>query len=173
MTILETGRLILRTLTEDDFDNLCTILQDEKAMYAYEHAFSNEEVSAWLQNQLDRCRENGFGLYAVLLKPEGIFIGQAGITMQPLNGETVPEIGYLFQRKHWNRGYATEAAIALKNYAYETLGLSKIYSIIRDSNITSQKVAVKNGMNPVCMITKHYYDMDMPHIVYCAEKGLT
>lgn len=171
MTILETDRLVLRELTEDDFDNLRTILQDEKAMYAYEHAFSEEEVTAWLQNQMRRYREDGFGLYAVLLKPEGTFIGQAGITMQPLNGGTVPEIGYLFQRAHWRCGYAAEAAAALKNHAFNTLGITKIYSIIRDSNTASQMVAVKNGMKPVCTVNKHYYGIDMPHIVYSIEKN--
>lgn len=170
MTVLETNRLVLRELTEDDFDNLCTILQDEKAMYAYEHAFSNEEVDAWLQNQLRRYREDGFGLYAVIQKATGSFIGQAGITMQPLNGKTVPEIGYLFQRAHWHNGYAAEAAAALKNYAFETLGITKIYSIIRDNNTASQKVALKNGMKPVCTVSKHYYGKDMPHIAFCIEK---
>ena len=90
MKILETQRLILRKLTQDDYGGLCNILQDKEAMYAYEHAFSDAEVQDWLINQQRRYKEDGFGLYAVLLKETGRFIGQAGITMQKTPDETVP-----------------------------------------------------------------------------------
>ena len=169
--ILETQRLCFRRLTQDDFGNLCTILQDPKAMYAYEHAFSDEEVQQWLDRQLERYREYGFGLWAVLLKQTGEFIGQAGLTMQDCDGEQLLEIGYLFRRVYWHNGYATEAARALKQYAFDTLGAQRVYSIIRDTNIASQKVAMRNDMLPVEQFVKHYYGMDMPHIVFCAQRG--
>ncbi|GHT42276.1 hypothetical protein AGMMS49965_13470 [Bacteroidia bacterium] len=66
MNILETNRLVLRELTEFDFAELCAILQDEEVMYAYEHAFSNEEVQDWLNRNLKRYSDNGFGLWAVI-----------------------------------------------------------------------------------------------------------
>ena len=66
--ILETDRLILREMTENDFDALCNILQDAEVMYAYEHAFSDEEVHDWLDRQLNRYKQYGFGLWAVILK---------------------------------------------------------------------------------------------------------
>ena len=88
-----------------------------------------------------------------------------------LNGEQVLEIGYLFRRAYWHQGYATEAARALKQYAFDTLGAQRVYSIIRDTNIASQKVAMRNGMLPVHQFVKHYYGVDMPHIVYCAQRG--
>ena len=152
--ILETPRLRFRRLTEDDFDNLCTILQDPQAMYAYEHAFSDEEVREWLDRQLARYQEYGFGLWAVLHKDTDEFIGQAGLTMQDCDGEQVLEIGYLFRRAYWHQGYATEAARALKQYAFDTLGAQRVYSIIRDTNIASQKVAMRNGMLPVHQFVK-------------------
>lgn len=77
---LETKRLILRPLTEKDEINLKRTLQDEKAMYAYEGAFTDEEVTAWLTRQLARYEKWGFGLYAVILKETGAFIGQCGLT---------------------------------------------------------------------------------------------
>ena len=91
--ILETERLYLRKLNKDDFSNLCSILQDAQVMYAYEHAFSDDEVSEWLCRQLSRYEKDGFGLWAVILKETGEFIGQCGITMQDCNGTEVPEIG--------------------------------------------------------------------------------
>ena len=169
-TILETPRLLLREMTTSDLPAICRVLQDEKTMYAYEHAFSDEEAQAWLNNQLRRYREDGFGLWAVVLKESGEIIGQCGITLQDVNGEWVPEVGYLFERAYWHRGFATEAAIACKEYAFNVLGLDTVYTIIRDNNIASQNVAKRNGMTVCGRIVKHYYGMDMPHLVYRAER---
>ena len=169
-TILETPRLLLREMTTSDLPATCRVLQDEKTMYAYEHAFSDEEAQAWLNNQLRRYREDGFGLWAVVLKESGEIIGQCGITLQDVNGEWVPEVGYLFERAYWHRGFATEAAIACKEYAFNVLGLDTVYTIIRDNNIASQNVAKRNGMTVCGRIVKHYYGMDMPHLVYRAER---
>ena len=96
--ILETERLALRRLEETDFDALAAILQDPQVMYAYEHGFSTEEVRQWLDRQLERYAEYGFGLWAVLDKTSGELIGQCGITMQDWNGRNVPEIGYHLRR---------------------------------------------------------------------------
>lgn len=168
--ILETKRLYLREMEQSDYSGLCKILQDEKVMYAYEHAFSDDEVQAWLDKQLRRYIEDGFGLWAVILKETDEMIGQCGISIQDCGGKQVPEVGYLFQRKFWHQGYATEAAIACKEYAFDTLNIEEVYTIIRDINIASQKVAVRNGMERRGMIMKHYYGMDMPHYYYSIRK---
>ena len=170
--ILETERLYLRKLTPADRAALCETLQDKEAMYAYEHAFSDEEADAWLARQIARYREDGFGLWAVIRKEDGAFLGQCGITMQDVRGERVPEIGYLFARKYWHKGYATEAARACKQYAFETLGLPAVYSIIRENNLPSRRVAERNGMRVVDTIVKHYYGFVMPHFVYRVEKQI-
>lgn len=164
--ILETDRLYLREMEQRDFDSLCKILKDPKAMYAYEHAFSDEEVQAWLDKQLMRYKAYGFGLWAVIEKSGGKMIGQCGLTMQDFDGKEVLEIGYLFQRAFWHKGFATEAAIACKEYAFENLKADEVYSIIRDNNIPSQNVAVRNGMTVCGKFIKHYYGMDMPHLAF-------
>ncbi len=164
--ILETKRLLLRELEPADFDHLCTILQDAETMTAYEHAFSDEEVGDWLERQRTRYRRDGFGLWAVELRETGAFVGQAGLTLQDAGGRTVTEIGYLFRRDCWHRGYAIETAAACKRYAFETLGCREVYSIIRDTNLASQRVAIRNGMLPVGRMIKHYYGMDMPHLLF-------
>ncbi len=167
--ILQTERLFLRKLTADDLPALRRILQDKEVMYAYEHAFTEEEVREWLARQFERYEEYGFGLWAVCRKETGQMIGQCGITMQDWEGKLVPEVGYLFEKAYWHRGFATEAAIACKEYAFHKLGFSQVYSIIRDNNLPSQAVAKRNGMKPVGQFTKHYYGIDMPHIVFCAS----
>lgn len=169
--ILETKRLILRKLTPADETALRRVLQDKDAMYAYEHAFSDEEVQNWLQNQLRRYREDGFGLWGAALKENGELIGQCGLTYQQFGEKNVVEVGYLFERVHWHRGFATEAAIACKRYAFDVLGLDEVYSIIRENNLPSRRVAERNGMQICGEIVKYYYGMVMPHVVYRAVRG--
>ena len=166
--IFETQRLSLREMTQADFPALCTILQDEAVMYAYEGPFSGAEVQEWLDRQLERYRKWGFGLWAVLLKETGALIGQCGLTMQPWREGEVLEIGYLFARAWWHQGYATEAAQGCKRYAFEVLGAEEVCSIIRDTNLPSQRVALRCGMVPRDWWVKHYRGVEMPHCRYVA-----
>lgn len=172
MIKLETERLYMRELMYGDYPALCKILQDEDVMYAYEGAFNDEETHDWLERQINRYSEyeHRYGLWAVVLKESGEMIGQCGITQQDCNEETVFEIGYLFQKAYWHKGYATEAAIACKKYAFNNLDIDEIYSIIRDNNIPSQNVAKRNGMTPKGKFAKHYRDVFMPHIIFSVKK---
>lgn len=169
--ILQTTRLSLRQMTNADYPALSKILQDEDVMYAYNGAFSDVETQAWLDRQLERYAKFGFGLWAVELKETGEMIGQCGLTMQRWKAETVLEVGYLFQKAYWHKGYASEAAAACRDYAFLELGTDKVYSIIRDSNLASQNVAKRNGMSlKDTGLIKHYRGADMPHLLFCVER---
>ena len=170
--ILETKRLRLREITQTDYKALSQILQDGETMYAYEGAFSDKEVQEWLDRQIRRYKKWGFGLWAVILKETGDFIGQCGLTMQPWKDQEVLEIGYLFQRAHWHKGYAAEAAKACKKYAFEILKAPEVCSIIRNTNIPSQKAALRIGMHPADSWTKHYKGIAMPHDRYTVIRKL-
>lgn len=169
--ILETERLYLREMNQGDFNSLCEILQDEDTMYAYEGAFSGQEVQEWLDRQISRYQKWNFGLWAVILKETGKMIGQCGLTMQPWKETEVLEIGYLFNRAYWHQGYAAEAARACKQYAFEKLKADEVCSIIRDTNKVSQNVAVRNGMIRRDAWTKHFRGIDMPHHRYVCRAG--
>lgn len=169
--ILETQRLYLRKMEQSDFDSLCRILQDEETMYAYEGAFSDTEVQDWLDRQINRYEKWNFGLWAVILKETDEMIGQCGLTMQPWKDREVLEIGYLFESAYWHNGYAIEAAKACKEYAFEILKADEVCSIIRDTNIASQKVAIRNGMTVTDSWTKHYRGVDMLHYRYTVCKN--
>lgn len=168
--ILETERLYLRKMNQADFKSLCKIMQDEKTMYAYEGAFSDAEVWEWLDRQILRYQKWGFGLWAVILKDTNEMIGQCGLTMQPWKDEEVLEIGYLFEKSYWHKGYATEAAKACKKYAFEILKADEVCSIIRDTNIASQNVAIRNGMTMRDTWVKHYRGVEMPHYRYVVNR---
>ena len=169
--ILETSRLLLREMRVSDMDSLSSILRDDKVMYAYNGAFNEEETEQWMQKQLQRYKDFGFGLWAVLKKDTGEMIGHCGITMQEYNNELVPEIGYMFAYKYWHNGDATEAAMACREYRFEKLQFDALYSIIRDTNIASQNVAIRNGMHIVGSMVKYYRGEVMPHVVFCVRKS--
>ena len=169
--ILETKRLYLREMQQSDFLDLCEILQDKEVMYAYEGAFNDIEVQEWLDKQIQNYQKYKFGLWSVVLKEENIMIGQCGLTLQDFNGKQVIEIGYLFKKKFWHNGFATEAAIACKGYAFDKLKANEVFSIIRDNNLASQNVAKRNGMSLCGKFTKHYRNVDMPHLVFSINKN--
>lgn len=189
--LLETARLTLRALGEEDLPALRAILQDPQAMKAYEHPFSEEEVRGWLARQQARRAADGLGLLAVCRKEDGQMIGQCGVTWQDVSGEApfgeapppekrVLEVGYLFCRRFWHKGYAAEAACACRDWAFRKRGAGAVYAIVRDTNEASARVALRMGMAPAGRIVKRYYGMDMPHILYCITrpqwlrlKGLT
>lgn len=168
--ILESERLYLRKLDQADYGDLCEILQDVETMYAYEHAFSDEEAKAWLENQLRRYRDDGVGLWALIDRRSGIFVGQAGLTKQDTDRGVELEIGYLLKKRFWHQGYATEAACACRDYAFYSLNKHRVVSIIRDNNYSSRRVAERVGMKKEHTFIKHYYGLEMPHIVYGMSK---
>jgi len=170
MKIIETERLFLREMTQADFPLLCKHLQNPEVMYAWEHAFSDAEVQEGLDKQFQSYKEYGFGIWAVILKENNELIGHCGLSMQPCEDREVLEIGYIFQKEYWYKGYATEAAIACKEYAFDKLGANEVFSLIRDTNIASQNVAKRNGMSVRGTFMKHYRGIDMPHYIFSVKK---
>ena len=170
-TIIETERLFMREFNNNDYEDLCKMLMDINVMYAYEHSFSPEEAKNWLENQKERYKKYGFGLWAVILKKTGSLIGQCGITLQEIGAKKVLEVGYIFNKTFWRRGYAIESARACRNYAFDFLGALEVFSIIRDNNFPSMNVAIRNNMLVRGSVIKHYHNMDMPHLIFSIKKS--
>lgn len=146
MKILETPRLILRTLTMDDIDNILLIFEDPIAMTFYHGTKSKQEAIQWVEKANRHFESMRQGFFAIELKSTGKFLGISGILFQEgVDGEDLNEIGYLIVRKHWGKGYATEAAKALMDYGFNTLKHKKLFSIIDPKNTASIRVAEKNG----------------------------
>ncbi|MBL3686114.1 N-acetyltransferase [Leucobacter zeae] len=168
--LLTTERLAIRPLTDDDLPALRAILQDPETMTAYEGPFDDAGVVAWLRRMQDRYRTDGFGLWAVELRGTGEFVGQCGITTQEIDGERVLEVGYLFDREHWHRGYATEAAAACRDLAFAEFGAERVYAQVRDTNLASMNVAIRLGMTVRSRFVKHYRGVDMPHLAFAVDR---
>ena len=168
--ILETERLYLREINQNDFGDLSEILQNPKVMYAYEHDFSDNDVQEWLDRQIERYKKYSFGLWAVILKNTDEMIGQAGLTIQPYKGIEVLEIGYLLKENFWHKGYASEAASGCKKYAFKRLNRDKVYSIIKSDNNSSMKVEESIGMKKEDEFDKQYYNGEMLHFLYSVHR---
>ena len=135
--IPETARLQLREMEPSDIESLSSILQDSNTMYAYNGAFNGEETMIWIQKQLQRYKDFGFGSWGVRIRDR--MIDQCGITMQEYKGMEVPEISYLLAHEYWHKGYAVETATVCREYGFNTLKFDELYSIVRDTNVASQK----------------------------------
>src|SRR5687767_5876828 len=137
-TELETPRLLLRPMQAMDLEALLGIFTDPKVMAAFDSApFDRDQMAAWLQRNLDHQAAWGYGLYAVILKSNGYLIGDCGLEVMDVEGTQVAELGYDFRSQYWNQGFATEAALAVRDHAFHTLGLPQLISLIRVGNVPS------------------------------------
>lgn len=165
--VLETERMFLCRMEMDDVDNLMGIFSDPEAMRYYPATKSREEAEGWIRWVLHSYEENGFGLYAAILKESGEFAGQCGLIPQEVKGEREVEIGYLFLREFWGKGLATEAATACRDYGFDSLGLDRLVSLIDPANLASRRVAEKVGME----LEKQVEKWGKTICVYAAGKG--
>ena len=147
--IIETERLYLREMTENDFEKLNKVLADQAIMQHYPYAFDRVRVTNWIQRNIGRYRIFGFGLWAVCLKETGEMIGDCGLTMQIIGGDIKPEIGYHIRADQQRKGYATEAAIAVRDWTFTNTPFNMVYSYMKHTNIPSYKTAMAYGCRQV------------------------
>lgn len=167
--VIETERLFLREMTMDDFDALYKVLSDKDIMQHYPYAFDESRVKNWIERNINRYKNDGFGLWAVCLKETGEMIGDCGLTLQNIDGQMLPEIGYHIRKDCQGRGYAKEAAAATRDWAWENTSYPALYSYCKYTNIPSYKTAEAIGMK----FDKEYPDEanDITHVsvIYRSE----
>ena len=149
MVFLETERLYLREMTENDFESLNKVLADSDIMRHYPYTFDENMVRNWIERNIERYRIFGFGLWAVCLKETGEMIGDCGLTMQLINGRIKPEIGYHIRADKQRKGYAKEAAIAVRDWTFNNTPFNVVYSYMKYTNVPSYKTAISYGCKQV------------------------
>ena len=147
--MIETERLLLREYTPDDYDALYEIMSDPETMQHYPAPFDEERTRRWIEWNLDNYAQYGFGLWAVVLKETGEFIGDCGLTLQNIDGEMLPEIGYHIHKKYQRRGFAKEAARAVRDWAFLNTKYRALYSYMKYTNEGSWRTAEAVGMKKV------------------------
>ena len=171
LVVMETERLLIRRITRKDMDALLAIMGKPEVMYAWEHGFTKKDVRKWINRQLIRCRKDGFGYFAVILKESGALIGQAGLMNSTLNGNETVELGYILDNTYWHNGYGTEAARACLEYAFGELELKTVCCSIRPENVASIRVVERLGMTLCDNHTIIYNEKEMPHQIYVATNS--
>ena len=145
--ILETERLYLREMTMDDFEALYKVLADPSIMQHYPYTFDEERVRGWIERNIRRYSDDGFGLWAVCIKDSGEMIGDCGLTLQNIDGSMLPEIGYHIRADQQRKGYAKEAAAAVRDWAFQNTEYEALYSYCKYTNVGSFKTAESIGMH--------------------------
>jgi RimJ/RimL family protein N-acetyltransferase len=148
MIILETKRLILRTWHDDDIDPMTLINQDPKVCEFLLGVGDRKATIAGAERINKHFQDHGFSLYAVELKSTHEMIGWTGLMIPSFESHFTPavEIGWRLASEHWNKGYATEAATAVLDYAFTTLNLNEVVSFTVVNNKASRRVMEKIGL---------------------------
>lgn len=164
--IIETARLALREFLPDDLDALAEVLSDAETMRFYPAPLDHAAVTDWIARNRRRYEQDGFGLWAIILRSSGELIGDCGLIRQVVDGAEEVEIGYHVRRDLWRNGLATEAAQACRDYGFAKLPVNRLISLIRPENRPSRRVAEKNGMS----LRKEVLWRGFPHMVYAVTR---
>ena len=143
---IETKRLILREYTEEDFPALHKIVSDPVTMSYWAEPFTEEKTGLWMNWSKDGHSKHGFGRCAIILKDNNELIGDAGFFFTKVNEKPENDLGWIIDKKYWNRGFGTEAASACRDYAFNSLGLPRMVANMAFDNHSSRRVAEKIGM---------------------------
>jgi len=146
---IETNRLILREMTITDYDSLYAVLGDSDIMQHYPYTFDEKRVRGWINRNIERYNIFGFGLWAVTLKENGEMIGDCGLTMQLIGGQIKPEIGYHIRKDCQRKGYAKEAASAVRDWTFMNTPFNVIFSYMKYTNVPSYSTAISWGCHQV------------------------
>jgi RimJ/RimL family protein N-acetyltransferase len=152
--LLETERLVLRKPRLDDVADVLAFVEDEEVMRWLGGTTGDRAATvATIERWLAQWEQNGIGHFSV--EHEGHVIGRVGFLVWDADGwkvssyadaaEPVTELGWAIAREHWGHGYATEAAQALRTWAYDDVGLEHLISLIAPNNHRSMRVAEKLG----------------------------
>jgi RimJ/RimL family protein N-acetyltransferase len=147
------------------------VFSDPQVMRFGDGVQTKEWVDAWLRTCFERYYQTwGFGPYAVVERQRQAVIGYCGLFFFPdINGQPEVEIGYRLERSAWGRGYATEAARAVRDFAFGDLGMQRLIAIIDPSNTASIRVAEKIGMHHEAEVMLEGYTH--PDHVYVIARG--
>ena len=152
--IIETKRLILRDMTQEDYSALYQVWADADNMRHYPYLFDEKRVRYWITRNIERYHIFGFGLWSVCLKETGEVIGDCGLSMQLINGQIKPEIGYHIRADRHRMGYAKEASIAVRDWTFRNTPFQMVYSYMSAENEPSWRTAASYG----CRLLEEYID---------------
>ena len=176
VAVIETERLLLRKPVLEDADAAVALLTDRVAMefLGGVHPQAAADPAFVVRRWLERWDENDCGPFSVVRRADGRWLGRTGVLVWDVRSWThttfasagefaQPELGWALAREHWGQGYATEAALAVREWAYAERGFARLVSLIEAANVRSRRVAEKLGATPG--ETVELFD-NGPHVVW-------
>src|SRR4051812_7017915 len=145
MVTLRSTRLLLRPFAETDLDRMAQLMANPDFMRFSLGVFSREQTAGFLEKVGARDRAGLPSQFGVIFRENNQLIGYCGFFGQIVDDVEELEIGYRIDPAYWNRGIATEAARAVRDYALNELRLPRVISLIHPDNVASRRVAEKNG----------------------------
>lgn len=146
MDIIYTDRLVIREFTQVDIDKVFPLLSDPIVM---KHCFGHLDIigaQKWLNSTIESYKKYGYDFWAAYEKNADTFLGTIGLLNEEIDGKQEPCLAFMIGRKYWNKGYATEGAMACINYAFKSLKLEKLMATVEIENLQSISVLKKIGM---------------------------
>ncbi len=143
-----TDRLRLRTWRDDpaEVDALYAVLSDPETMKLWPEPFDRQGCATWIGNVRDSYKTYGYGRFAVELRQTGGLIGDCGLFPRSIGDWDYVDIGWIIRADHHGKGYATEAARAVVDHAFGTLGLAELVAHMAEEHEASRRVAERLGM---------------------------
>jgi RimJ/RimL family protein N-acetyltransferase len=168
---LETARLTLRPFYAGDASAVQRLAGDRSIAETtanIPHPYPEGEAEAWIATHPDRFARGESVIFAITRRDDGLFLGSVGLE---IDREMLrAELGYWVGKPYWNQGYCSEAARAVVHYAFETLGLRRVFARHYGSNAASGRVMQKVGLRYEGTLRQHTIKWDAVHdlVVYGA-----
>ncbi len=162
----ESQRLIYRKISLDDFDEIYKMMNTKSVKEIWEQDFSKKDITNWIKKCKKSYCSKGLGFYIAQEKTSGNVIGQVSLSDDTIDGNIFYEIGYILHEKYTKKGYATEAASFMAQFAFDKLNLEEVIFEIRPQNISSIKVAKRLGAIETGSFTKQVNTKLMKHLIY-------
>lgn len=156
MIVIETPRLVIREITRDDFKELYSICSDPEIMKFVGDGkpLTAEQTQRWVDVTLKNYEVKGFGMYAVIEKETGVFIGYSGLVFSTDVNDN--ELIYALDKAYWGRGLATEIAYHMVEFGFDSLHIKSIYASIDPENKASKNILSKIGFKEFCKKNDEY-----------------
>lgn len=146
--IIETERILLRTFCIEDIERFAEICANPNVMRYIGDGkpVSRDVIAEKIPEWIELYEKQKYGLMALVMKDSDELIGFCGFLHQTIDGSEYIELGYRLDEAYWGKGIATEAAVAVRDYAFNVLEIPILISIINHQNDASKRVAKKIGM---------------------------
>ena len=145
--MIETARLVLRPLERSDLDDYAAMYADREVTRFLGSVATRGYAADWLERRMRDYERQGYGVLTVRERETGAFAGRCGLAHWEIEGVDELEVGYVLVRSAWGKGYATEAAVAVRDYALHTLARRRLIALILPENLRSIAVAERLGMS--------------------------